>query len=588
MGSKLVETWIAWSREILATDDQIPLISEPLGLWRSDDPIHDAFRNGDDEFYSGFTHAVIENPTDLATRFAALNVYYRLMLHEIETGDEIGDDQWAGKREGFQRKLVEFVVPWRLEATDPKTVRWEIVNACIAKDFDGAIGLCEHLVPHLPAWEVAIFRGRLHFLAALSSIPADTPYWWDLPFGPASSDPIRQRMAELAPVQLSSHCIIAPEPADGFNDCAKVHLREAIAKLETALDGNPSGPPHYCRPMLARSYSALGHHHEAARCYQAVVDNREDFLRECRERVQVDCPALIANLSSGLYRRLAEALHAAEELDEAISAAERWVTEFPDEELAYRLIARLYDEKGDMPNSVMWYRKAADRFPTVSEDWPVSAVLKLGETAGLDRIEQAVSSYVEAHPEGWKRIAFALGHHWKAFSCLDPVSKVKWPAGLDILHAQPYGEASAGSASHCFSWVVERALREHVFTQFRKEREKEPQSRINVSEQPEKAAVFCRFLNGEKDLAFGEMLKIVQMSVRSREAPFDAFAGWLANKRPLYWQQIGHLDEWMMVDLRNREDHAKSVLITPEEAGKMLDAGKRLLSLLYADGECST
>jgi hypothetical protein len=38
----------------------------------------------------------------------------------------------------------------------------------------------------------------------------------------------------------------------------------------------------------------------------------------------------------------------------------------------------------------------------------------------------------------------------------------------------------------------------------------------------------------------------------------------------------------MMVDLRNREDHAKSKLITPEEAGKMLDASVKLLSLLYA------
>lgn len=585
MGSGLVETWIAWSRKLLATNDQIPLISECLGLWRSDDPLRDAFRNGDDEFYSGFTHAVIENPTDLATRFAALNLYYRLMLHEIQPGDEIGDDQWAGKRESFRKKLVEFIVPWRLEATDLRIIRWEIVNSCLAKDFDGALRLCEHLAPLLPAWEVAMFRGRLHFLAALTPRAADTPYWWDLPIGPASSDAIRQRMAELMPFQLSFHCIASLEPANGIDDCARAHLIEAIAKLTIALHGNPNAP-YYCRLMLARAYSAMGQHHEAARCYEAVLARRGTFLRDCEQ--QVGLPEVAANLSSGLYRRLAEAFHKAEELDKAISVAEKWAEAFPDEEFAYLLLARLHGEKEDTPSELKWYRKAADRFPRVSEDWPVSAFLKLGETTSPVRIEEAVNSYIEAHLGAWKRIAFALGRHWKAFSFLDEASKISWSAGIDILHTQPYGERSAGIGSHCFSGVVERALREHIFIQFRKEHEGNPESFGNVSQRPEKASVFYQFLKGEKDLAFGEMLKIVQMSVRSTKPPFGALAGWLASRRPSYYQQITHLDEWMMVDLRNREDHAKSKLITPEEAGKMLDASVKLLSLLYANGGYST
>jgi tetratricopeptide (TPR) repeat protein len=586
MGSGLVERWIAWSRELLAKDDQIPLISESLGSWNGHDLLHDAFRNGDDEFYSGFTSAVIENPTDLATRFAALNVYYRLMVHEIADWDEVGDDQWASKRESFRKKLVEFIVPWRLEATDLKTVRWEIVNSCIARDFDGALRLCEHLVPLLPAWEVAMFRGRLHFLAALTPSAAQTPYWWDLPIGPASSDGIRQLMAELMPFRLAWDCIFSPDPADGLDDCAREHLIEAIAKLTIALHGN-SNAPYYCRLMLARAYSAVGQHHEAARCYEAMCAIREAFLRDCERRV--GSPKFSsAYLSSGLYRRLAEAFHRAEERDKAISVAQKWTEEFPDEEFAYLLLARLHGEKEDTSSELKWYRKAADRFPRVSEDWPVSALLKLGETTSPVGAEEAVNSYIEAHPGALERIAFALGHHWEAFRCLDAESKDKWSAGVDILHAQPHGGVSAGNASHCFSWVVERALREHVFIQFKREYEGNPESFGGVSQRPERADVFCQFLNGEKGLAFGEMLKIVQMSVRSTEPPFGTFAGWLASRRPLYYQRITHLDEWMMVDLRNREDHAKSKLITPEEAGKMLDASVKLLSLLYADEGGST
>ena len=43
------------------------------------------------------------------------------------------------------------------------------------------------------------------------------------------------------------------------------------------------------------------------------------------------------------------------------------------------------------------------------------------------------------------------------------------------------------------------------------------------------------------------------------------------------------LGEEMMADLRNREDHAKTSLITEADADKMLKASKDVISLVHED-----
>lgn len=143
--------------------------------------------------------------------------------------------------------------------------------------------------------------------------------------------------------------------------------------------------------------------------------------------------------------------------------------------------------------------------------------------------------------------------------------------------------ASTGHAVHAFSWVVERALRESIFIPFKEECRGSPGLIGDINQPAEDAKVFCQFLSGKVDLAFGQMLKIAKISVDSCQTPFGPFAGWLKTRRPAYFKRIGQLGEPMMVELRNREDHAKMRLITEADADKMFEASKEAISLILED-----
>jgi hypothetical protein len=54
--------------------------------------LHQVWRYGDSELHAGFVGALLESPTNLAVRFAALNAYYHLMEHKrgLEEEDMLG------------------------------------------------------------------------------------------------------------------------------------------------------------------------------------------------------------------------------------------------------------------------------------------------------------------------------------------------------------------------------------------------------------------------------------------------------------------------------------------------------------------
>src|SRR5271157_2712800 len=262
MRSPVVQRWIDWS--VVVTREEfsaIPLIDSWLGRDLEED-LHRAWRDGDSELHDGFVSALLESPTDLAVRFAALNAYYHLMEHKrsLEEEDVLGG--LAKQREAFRKKLSSFVGFQPVEScADLRIIRWEIINSCAAEDYDRAFRLCDQLEPLLPGWQVSFARGRLRFLAVHLPLWDDPPSLssWDLPIGPPATDSFLRRMASVLTV---TRCLSSPELATG--DDAKAHLRRAIAELETALDGNADIALD-CYLMLARSYAAVGQNHEAAR-----------------------------------------------------------------------------------------------------------------------------------------------------------------------------------------------------------------------------------------------------------------------------------------------------------------------------------
>ena len=515
MRSPVVQRWIDWS--VVVTREEfsaIPLIDSWLGRDLEED-LHRAWRDGDSELHDGFVSALLESPTDLAVRFAALNAYYHLMEHKrsLEEEDVLGG--LAKQREAFRKKLSSFVGFQPVEScADLRIIRWEIINSCAAEDYDRAFRLCDQLEPLLPGWQVSFARGRLRFLAVHLPLWDDPPSLssWDLPIGPPATDSFLRRMASVLTV---TRCLSSPELATG--DDAKAHLRRAIAELETALDGNADIALD-CYLMLARSYAAVGQNHEAARCYRGVLAHRDALLRYFKEPSDLLTKERMRDLLSALFHRLVTAHQRAEETDEAIKAAQEWLDEFPAARDAYPIMARLYEEKNDIEAAWSWFRKGEERIPELGNDWKISLILKLGETTSPASIDRAVDAYIAEHPDKMRLIGFALERHWSAFRRLDQPSKDRWCAGILLLNDKPFGEVSPGNAVHNFAVVVERALRESIFIPFKEEYQRNPGLLGDIGQPAEKARIFCQFLSCKSDASdpgLGQMLMIAKIAKKS-------------------------------------------------------------------------
>jgi hypothetical protein len=371
----------------------------------------------------------------------------------------------------------------------------------------------------------------------------------------------------------------------GISDDARTQLRKAIADLEIASDGNPGIHPD-SQLMLARSYAAVGQNHEAARCLRRVLADREAlprYFKEPLELLQLPIRDYLSELLSALFHRLVTAHQRAEEIDEAIKAAHEWIEEFPDARDAYPLMARLHDEKGDLQAALGWYRKGEERIPELGEDWNTSLILKLAETSSPAGVDRTINTYIASHPDEIRLISFTLERHWFAFKCLDEESKQRWSVGVHLLRTKWIGGASPSFAVHASSGVIERALRESIFVPFKEEFQRNSELLGDVSRPEKGAEIFCQFLKGKGELALGQMVTIAKMSVDSRQTPFGPFSVWLKTKRPTYFKHIGQLSEQKMVDLRNREGHAKRPPITEADADWMLEASQRMISLIYED-----
>jgi tetratricopeptide (TPR) repeat protein len=571
MRPDLVQRWIDLSVAVTREETAaIPLIDEKLDSLDYDGELHQVWLYGDYELNAGFLGALLESPSNLGVRFAALNAYYHLMEQQ---------------REAFRKTLADFVGFQPVEmCTDLRTIRWEIVNSCAAEDYDRAFRLCDQLQPLLPSWHVSFARGRLGFLAVHLPLWDDPPslYAWDLPIGPPSTSRFSRMTGPLLTLR---RCFTSPELTGGISDNAKALLRRAIAELETASDGNPDITPE-CHLMLARSYAAVGQNHEAARCFRRVLEHRDvlpRYFKEPLELLQLPIGDYLLELLSALFHRLVTAHQRAEEIDEAIKAAHEWIDEFPDARDAYPLMARLHEEKGDLKAALGWYRKGEERIPELGDDWKTSLILKLDETSSPAGIDRTINSYSAGRPAEIQLISFALERHWSAFKRLDEESKQRWSAGIHFLSTKSLGGASFGLAVHVFSGVVERILRESIFIPFREECRDNPGLVGDISAPSEEAKVFCQFLSGKGDPTFGQMLRIAKTSVKSHKSPFGPFAEWLQGRRPSYFKRIDQFDELTMMKLRNREDHLKMELMTEADAERMLDASKKMINLIHQD-----
>ena len=446
-----VNQWIDVARKLLAKQTHIPLIDDSEIDMHGE--LRKARRTGDDALRAAIDNVLSRDPSDLAVRFVALNVYYRLMTLEPEE-IEGGSHEDAMRHLGYLVRLRETT-----NCSDVVSIRWEIVNACAVQSYQRALALCDQLGDLVTAGERYYLLGRLHFLIAVRNTWEEEVAleYWDLPIGKRLGGDrgvwraIHVFRLHSAGIQLyPTRALLTEEDRD--------HLRDAIKYLEKTIDMSEVLPS--ARFMLALSYACIGDGHNSARHYQWMVDNQQRFLATCAQEEEAFWVPDYADIFiNGIRRCLVNAYDDAGELDNAINATNAWITVCPDHLGTYERMARLQQKGGDYVAAAEWMRKEADRNPKLEEDPNVSIILALGGVVSPSRLDDALKSIAASHPQEYALVESVVKSYWPAFTELKEDSRQQWVNGAWLLGTNAL--RFAGTAVHCFAWVVETRTSVH-------------------------------------------------------------------------------------------------------------------------------
>ena len=197
-------------------------------------------------------------------------------------------------------------------------------------------------------------------------------------------------------------------------------------------------------------YACIGDGHNAARYYQWMIDNRQRFCAACAEE---EGPYWdlenVESLTNGVRHCLVNAHDNAGDLDNAINATNAWITACPDHLGTYERMARLYQRRADFQAAGEWFRKEADRNPSLGKDPNISIILALAGVGTAARVDEALTKIANAHPNELAIVETVVNSYWPAFAHLDAESKQRWAWGTWILNSSQPGVA--GLAAHCFA-----------------------------------------------------------------------------------------------------------------------------------------
>lgn len=566
-----VNEWIDKARDRIAEEVQIPLIDD-LGIDMTSELV-DAWMWEDTPLLEVLENVLSRDPEDTATRLVTLSTYYELMTLAVpEKEEEVKD-----KRKEFRRQLAYFV---RLRDIDHCTtlrdIRWEITNACSITDHRRALALCGQLQSLVPALEHHYLTGRLHFLIALAHTwdLEQSLAHWDLPIGPKPHG-LRGVYHGINVLFLYMAGLNKFKTSATIMEDNKDHLRDAIKHLERAR--SPHDPP--AAPfMLARSYADIGDDHNAATAYRWILDHHKELLAAgATEAGPLWNDTTTECILPDIYDCLVSTYEREGAIDKAITTTTAWIDAFPDRLGTYERLARLHQAKGDYHAAYNWLRKEADRNPTLTEDPNVSIALALGSITTTTNIDDTLTTLASTHQEEQRRIVDLLLEYWPAYECLSEESRERWASGAwlrstTIPHA-------LGLAAHSFAWVVERELRTTIIDTFRTT---VAPAILNSSE--EEAQYLQRYLRGYGGLSLGQMLMIIERSMRSHTPLLAAFGQWLRREHPWLGAGLQRLPTDKMIVLRNREDHADIQTINAHDLATMSQTCREVLNLLHASG----
>ena len=131
-------------------------------------------------------------------------------------------------------------------------------------------------------------------------------------------------------------------------------------------------------------------------------------------------------------------------------------------------------------------------------------------------------------------------------------------------------------AAHSFAWVVERELRTTLIDTFGTT---VTPAILNTNDK--EAELLRVYLQGYGGLTLGQMLKSIELSMRSRAPLLAAFGQWLRREHRLLGAGLQRLDTRTMTELRNREDHADLQTINANDLATTGRLCRELLNLLH-------
>lgn len=571
-----IKKWVEWTRTQLLPESQLPLtggleVDPPWleDMWEFFDYSGSTKRAG---MLQAFEQELAVGIGDIAVRFCALDYYYGLVRCESAFKEELVSEI----RVAFTRDFEHLVRLVPLEScTTWRELRWEIVNACLARAWDLADRLFERAskLQVLEKPTIQALRGEFNFLISfidevirdlgdfLHTVfglkPVIEPHIWDRQLHIAN-EPYKALIG--AAFYRTSLCAFRELPSLSADQVER--LRYAISDLESALARAPGLFVGY-RAMLAKCYFAVADYHNAARHYEII---------------------LTTNPSDLLYRSLAACQRLAGDPGGARKTLLECLEKFPNEKGIHLQIAELESQEGRPDKVTEEIRKEMAVDPEVDQDWRISALLALGET---DDASDKMLARMKADKESYDFIRSVLSEYWEPFSGMTGNAQERWVLATRWLHLgmsdRTMRHLHMRAAAAEFAKAVEIMMLENVFARFRDHARKSPELNQMAHEGLESKELqeFCRFIVWKNaPLTLGKMLYVLAHWQEETDTIYRRFGLWLEQCH----RDVADLQKELDIvnSFRRPEAHGGKAKKNPEEITALC---KKVIEVIVLTGE---
>jgi tetratricopeptide (TPR) repeat protein len=565
MDLETVSGWIEAAYPVLGKADAYPLIDDGDALgenWTGDDVVDLWMRWYDpavvDRVREVFDEVLKAHRGELAARFVALSFFFQLAHNNVpEKEEEVADFRAACRR--HLKELVQLADTSEF-ADDPKRIRWEIVNACAAEQWERADELHDRLVRLAPTAESYETKGQFLFQVLFMKKELD------------DDDSLEKWRPVVPPLKPGDDLLlwtcgwlryglgVAENQSGELEAAAKARLHDAIASLRTAIDLDPNLHPSY-RSMLAYCLRSAG----------SFADAATEYLRLLREPWMPFGTKLHEHFAEKLHHNAASAFEQAGRIPDAIQMLTELLERVPEAKGVYMRLADFERKQGNHDRAFELLRRQCDLDPSF-DTGAVSLALAFGELHGdnwqatLDQLNKEFS------PSARQAIQAVLSEYWPRFNELRETSRDHWTVGLGLLHGSDDLQKSYGVVA--LASVVEGELRIRLFERYKRQAKRQDWQELPNDRSPFRD--FRAYLEGGKQPGLGVMFWCLQ----SLDDPaLTKYSDWLQANYPGFIDRVRALETRKITAIRDRV-HKLWQRVSPADVKAAATCCRELLELL--------